>query len=119
MKEIKTTTTEQGIEKALTMYMETVSPSKDSLLSILNQIPEKEKQISNDRRAIRSPYIWLAMTEMVALCFIVIAVFPTFQEMYIYRNDPFYSIDKQIESFEAGINNEDGENIVLNYNNNL
>ena len=115
MKKTETTTTEQGIEKALTMYMETVSPSKDSLLSILNQIPEKEKQISNDRRAIRSPYIWLAMTEMVALCFIVIAVFPTFQEMYIYRNDPFYSIDKQIESFEAGVNKEESKKNILNY----
>lgn len=116
MKETNPDTIEQEIEKALTMYAETVSPSKDMLVNILNQIPEKENIISDDRRAIRSPYMWLARTEMATLFFIMIAVFPTFQEVYLHRDDPFYTVDKQIEYFEAGINDADNGYMLVEYN---
>ncbi len=107
-----------GVERALAMYKETVSPSRSNLIKILNQIPEKETQVSKDGRAIRSPYIWLAITQAVTVCSILFVLLPTLSEMYTYGDDPFYSIDKQTESFESRINEEDAAQIVVDYNNN-
>lgn len=117
MKEINTNKIDFSIESALTMYKETVSPNKATLIKILNQIPEKEIKLK-EKQAIRSPYIWLGITQLVAVCSILFVLFPTISEMYLYRNDPFYSIDKQIEKFELGIANEDAIQITTDYNNN-
>ena len=120
MKEINTTSKDynirHGVEGALSMYKETVSPSPDTLIKILNQIPEKEP-LSQERKAIRSPYIWVAITQAVTVCSILFVLVPTLSEMYIYRDDPFYFIDKQVESFENGITKEDVAQGMLDYNN--
>lgn len=117
MKEIKTNKIDVKIESALNMYKETVSPDKATLINILNQIPERKK-IDEEGRAIRSPYIWLGITQLVAICSVLFILFPTLSEVYIYRNDPFYFIDKQVEEFSFGIDNEDATQITLDYNNN-
>ncbi len=106
-----------GVERALTMYKETVSPSRATLIKILNQIPEKEVS-TRDGRAIRSPYIWLAITQVVTVCSILFVLLPSLTEMYTYGSDPFSSVDRQVESFETQINNEDAAQIVTDYNNN-
>ncbi|MCX6756897.1 MAG: hypothetical protein NTW35_01955 [Candidatus Nomurabacteria bacterium] len=116
MKEINTNKIDVSVEGALNMYKETVSPSKATLIKILNQIPEKEI-ILKEKQVIRSPYIWLGLTQLVAVCSILFVLFPTISEMYLYRNDPFYSIDKQVEKFENKIDNEDMAQITMDYNN--
>ncbi|MDB5259954.1 MAG: hypothetical protein JWN37_185 [Candidatus Nomurabacteria bacterium] len=108
--------TKTTIEEVLLMYKETVSPPKSTLLSILNQIPEKEN-LEWRKQAIRSPYRWLAIMQVAAFSFIIISVFPSFRDMYIHRNDPFYATDQQVERFEAGINDADYNDMLLNYNN--
>lgn len=117
MKEINTST----IEQALAMYKETVSPSRDTLINILNQIPEKEIRKHDDRRAIRSPYRWLAFAQVAALCFIVLIAYPHYQtsnsEELATLDAGFSQVDKSIEDFEAGINAEDYANMLLDYNN--
>lgn len=105
-----------GMELALNMYKETVSPSRATLINILNQIPEKEN-LKKDGRAIRSPYIWLAITQAVAVLSILFVLLPSLSGIYNYGNDPFYSVDKQVENFENKINAEDAAQIVLDYNN--
>ena len=108
------------VEGALSMYKETVSPSRSSLIKILDQIPEKKKMIKEpEGRAIRSPYIWLAITQAVTVCSLVFALYPSLSEMYIYRDDPFYAIDKQVETFETAINNEDALQMIADSNNTL
>lgn len=104
MKEIKTNT----IEQALTMYMETVSPSEDNLKMILSHIPEKKKR--EEGRAIRSPYMWMEITEFVMLCSIMLAVIPTFTKII---DDPFYQIDKQVEIFEMSVESQDYQDSLL------
>ena len=111
MKETKGT-----IEQSLSMYKETVSPSRASLINILNQIPEKEL-IRKDRRAIRSPYIWLGITQVVMMCSLFIVVFPTLQQNIAYWNDPFYLVDKQVQTFESNLNTEDDSDLMMDYNN--
>lgn len=126
MKNTNDTTTESGIESALAMYRETVSPSRSMLSNILTQIPEKnvEKKIANNIkipynvRAIRSPYIWLAFTQTVTVAVILLALMPTLSERYIYRNDPFYAIDKQVDIYERTLNEEDTEMPLVDYTNN-
>jgi hypothetical protein len=54
-------------ERALAMYKETVSPSKDTLVYILNQIPEIKETELQDRRAIRSPYRWLVVAQLASV----------------------------------------------------
>lgn len=105
MKEINLTTTEQ----ALAMYKENVSPPKENLRTILSQIPEQKK--SEKRGAIRSPYIWLAITEIAMLCSVLFAVLPTLTKI---MNDPFYQIDKEVEIFEMGIQNQDYQDNLIN-----
>lgn len=123
MKDINHTQFEDELGKALATYRETVSPSKENLITILSHIPEqKNKQglshvndvnhhmnKDSEGRAIRSPYMWLEITEFVMLCSLMLTVLPTITKSI---NDPFYSIDKQVEIFEVGIQDQD-------YNDNL
>jgi hypothetical protein len=111
MKEINTNT----IEQALAKYTETVSPSKDNLMTILSQIPERKK--NEKGRAVRSPYIWLEVTQFVTLCFVVIAIIPTLLTLptdgtlgYTIETQ---KIDAQIEKFEISIDTQDYENSLL------
>lgn len=98
------------------MYKETVSPSPDMLIKVFNQIPERT--VGMERRAIRSPYIWLAVTQVVTVCSILFVLAPSLQERYLYRNDPFYDIDKQVEQFEYAVDQEDADQIMIDYTNN-
>lgn len=118
MKEINTNKINTELMSALDMYKETVSPSYATLVKILDQIPEKEIIIKK-KQVIRSPYIWLGITQLVAVCSILFVLFPTLSEMYIYRDDPFYLIDKQVQRFEKRISKEDMARSNKNYNNNL
>ena len=124
MKEIKTTQLEHEFGKVLATYRETVSPSKENLITILSQIPEqknkqglfylntKHLQIEEGvkGRAVRSPYMWLAVTEFVMLCSLMLTLLPTITKSI---HDPFYSIDKEVEIFEVGIQGEDYNDALL------
>lgn len=112
MKNTNTTTIEQGLENALTMYAVNVSPSEDCLHKILSQIPEQKTH--EERRAVRSPYIWLAITQVVTLCSIMIAVLPTITGPS-YTSNPYYLIDRQVDAFETSIDNQDAEITALDY----
>lgn len=106
--------TEKAIESALTMYKENVSPSETYFQAILSQIPEQQKL--KEGRAVRSPYRWLAISQMVTLTAIVIAVLPS----YVLtppdaKNNPYYETDKQIEAFEQQIDDEDSTHSVQDY----
>lgn len=105
------TTTE---ERALAMYKETVSPSKDTLVYILNQIPEIKETELQDRRAIRSPYRWLAITQLASVFLVALAVYPTLTNPEVAHN-PFYAIDNQVEAFEERINEEDERMLLADY----
>ncbi len=96
------------------MYKENVSPSETCFQAILSQIPEQQKL--KEGRAVRSPYRWLAITQVVTLSAIILAVLPT----YVLRSDdarsnPYYETDRQIEVFEQQIDNEDYQNNVKDY----
>lgn len=106
----------QTIEKALFMYKETVSPSKSTLINILNQIPEKEKvSVPAFKRVTRSPYIWITTLPLVAFCSIMVIVFPSFQNINMHPNEPFYKIDNQVTQFETSIDAEDAQIIEQDY----
>ncbi len=111
MSKLNHSTTE---ERALAMYKETVSPSKDTLVYILNQIPEIKETKLQDRRAIRSPYRWLAFAQLASVFLIALAVYPTLSTPEIAQN-PFYAVDQQIESFERSINQEDEQMLNADY----
>ncbi len=98
-----------ALEQALSTYMENVSPSKENLVAILSQIPEQNEQKKG--RAIRSPYTWLEITELVMICSIMLIVSPSLIQGI---NDPFYTIDKEIEIFEMSIQAEDYQDSLLN-----
>jgi hypothetical protein len=108
------TFSQSHIESALTMYKENVSPSETYLQAILSQIPEQQKL--KEGRAVRSPYRWLAMTQMVTLSAIILAVLPSYigqsQDASI---NPYYETDKQVEAFELQIDNEDIQNNLNDY----
>ena len=91
------------------MYKENVSPSETYFQAILSQIPEQQKL--KEGRAVRSPYRWLAITQMVTLSAIILAVLPTY---ILPRDDsksnPYYETDKQIETFEQQLDTEDYKN---------
>jgi hypothetical protein len=94
------------IEKALTMYKENVSPSETHLQAILSQIPEQQKL--KEGRAVRSPYRWLAITQVVTFAAILLAVVPSYvKQAQETAANPYYETDKQIDSFEQQIDNED------------
>ena len=96
------------------MYKENVSPSETYFQAILSQIPEQQKL--KEGRAVRSPYRWLAITQVVTLSAIILAVLPTYVlQSDDARNNPYYETDKQIEVFEQQIDNEDYQNNVKDY----
>jgi hypothetical protein len=101
-------------ERALAMYKETVSPSKDTLVYILNQIPEIKETELQDRRAIRSPYRWLVVAQLASVFIIALAVYPTLQSPEM-ANNPFYAVDQQVEQFEQNLNNEDAQMMLADY----
>lgn len=111
---MKSNTTHTIEERALAMYKETVSPSKDTLVFILNQIPEIKETELQDRRAIRSPYRWLAVAQLASVFLIAIAILPTLQTPEATQN-PFYAVDQQVDQFEANINREDAEMMQRDY----
>lgn len=103
------------------------------ILSSLNEIPEKAmlstemytsynegesssfdavfRQNSKNKkaRAIRSPYIWIAITEMVTLCSIMFALYPTIKvEMADAQiNQEFNIIDSQNDEFQLYMDTTD------------
>ncbi len=101
-------------ERALAMYKETVSPSKDTLVYILNQIPEIKETELQDRRAIRSPYRWLAIAQLTSVFLIALAVYPTLHTPEMAQN-PFYAVDEQVENFEQNLNAEDEKMMLADY----
>jgi hypothetical protein len=113
----KTNSQETTIEKALTMYKENVSPSETYFQAILSQIPEQQKL--KEGRAVRSPYRWLAITQLVTAFAIIIAVLPDYiqnsSDVSISQNNPYLETDKQIESFEKQIDKEDYERSLADF----
>jgi len=109
--------TEKAIEKSLAMYKENVSPSETYFQAILSQIPEQQKL--KEGRAVRSPYRWLAITQMVTLTAIIIAVLPSYVNqgtpINIVQNNPYYETDRQIQQFEKQIDVEDYERNLNDY----
>lgn len=107
---------DNGIEKALAMYTETVSPSKDTLVHVLNQIPEIKESKASDRRAIRSPYRWLAFAQVLSVLLVALAVYPSTTKVGETKIDnPFYEVDAQVEQFEQNINREDYNMMMSDY----
>ena len=104
--------TYNSTEKALAMYKETVSPSQKHLQLILSQIPEQIK--IKDRRVIRSPYRWLVVSQFVSLCLLLIAIIPSYQSRMDDPDYYFQATDTQVVAFEAGINAEDYNTILIN-----
>lgn len=119
MKEINTYT----IEQSLLMYKETVSPKEEYLQAILSQLPEKK--IESVSPAIRSPYIWIAVTEVMVLCSLLLVILPTYMSTSNVENtssfvvtnedDPFYALDTSIDTFESEMNSGDYENSLIDY----
>ena len=106
--------TEKAIESALTMYKENVSPSETYFQAILSQIPEQQKL--KEGRAVRSPYRWLAVTQMVTLAVVMIVVLPGYvAPSDDAKSNPYYETDKQIEAFERQIDDEDGARNLQDY----
>ncbi|MBP9782199.1 MAG: hypothetical protein KBC50_00485 [Candidatus Pacebacteria bacterium] len=106
------TPTNESIERALAMYMETVSPPRGGLEHILRELPEHVKYSNLPRRAIRSPYIWLGISQLASLCFLVAIMVPG-----VIRHpadmDYFQAIDIQVEQFESGINEMDYQSMLV------
>ena len=104
------------IEKALVMYAETVSPSKDTLVHVLNQIPEMKELKTSDRRAIRSPYRWLAFVQVASVFLVALAIYPNMpRKQTVATDNAFYQVDAQVEQFEKTIDTEDYNMMVSNY----
>lgn len=106
------------IEEALAMYKETVSPSSGMLINVLNQIPEI-KEIKTSGRAIRSPYIWRTVAQVMSVFVVAVALVypgsPLVTSTSSQESDPFYAIDKQVDDFETKIHNEDYQNTLKDY----
>ncbi len=102
------------IEKALSMYKENVSPSETCLQAILSQIPEQQKL--KEGRAVRSPYRWLAITQVMTAFAIIMAIIPhSSNEAYDITGNPYYETDRQVELFEQQIDQEDYEQNLKDY----
>ena len=108
---------ESHIEQALTMYKENVSPSETYFQAILSQIPEQQKL--KEGRAVRSPYRWLAITQIVTLAAVIIVVLPSYivpsDDAKMRQNNPYYETDKQIEAFELLLDEEDSTHSLEGY----
>ena len=109
--------TEQATERALIMYKENVSPSETYFQAILSQIPEQQKL--KEGRAVRSPYRWLAITQIVTLAAVIIVVLPSYivpsDDAKMRQNNPYYETDKQIEAFELLLDEEDSTHSLEGY----
>lgn len=105
-----------AMSNIITRHAKTIQPSKDFLVSVLSQIPDK-KYTEKEKLSVLSPYAWTTLIQISSICFIFILAYPSIREYYTYKDDPFYLIDKQVEIFEKGVNNDDYNNILLNYNN--
>ena len=109
--------TEKALSSALAMYKENVSPSETCFQAILSQIPEQQKL--KEGRAVRSPYRWLAISQMVTLTAVIFVVLPTYilptNEAKIYQSNPYYETDKQIEAFEQQLDDEDSHRSLQGY----
>ena len=113
MKQINTTP-QSNIEKALTMYKENVSPSETYFQAILSQIPEQQKL--KEGRAVRSPYRWLAITQVITAFAIIFVVIPGHVQVPDdAKSNPYYETDVQIERFEQQIDNEDYEHNLSDF----
>ena len=99
-------------EKALAMYKETVTPPRGLLGVILGELPERREYFHTQVRTVRSPYIWLGVSQLVSLCFVFAIFIPG---LITSSNDADYFLgtDRQIERFEAGINEADYQNMLL------
>ena len=107
------------IEKALTMCKENVSPSETNLQAILSQIPEQQNL--KEGRAVRSPYRWLAITQMMTVCAIVLVLLPatptgTIEDSRLATENPYYEIDQEVENFEASLDQEDIDRTLASTN---
>ena len=98
-------------EQSLSMYKETVSPQEDYLKEILSHIPEK--QYKKGGRAIRSPYTWFAITQVITLSVVVLLFYPT----NMGTVDEFTEIDNQVDSYEMSLNDSDYQDMVIDYTN--
>lgn len=70
---------------------------------------------SKEARAIRSPYIWIAITEIVTLCSILFALYPTLSVDYYNTqiDNEFISIDAQNDSFQVYMDTTDFDEPTL------
>lgn len=98
------------------MRKETVSPNRNCLQEILSQIPEKKTQ--EDRRAIRSPYTWIAITEIATVLSLFLAILPSY--ITLTNGSRSYEIeiqkiDSNLDSFERLIDNEDYQKTLDDY----
>lgn len=84
-----------------TSYIEEESSSFDTAVRQTSKMKEA--------RAIRSPYIWIAITEMVTLCSIMFALYPTIKvEMADAQiNQEFNIIDSQNDEFQLYMDSTD------------
>lgn len=134
IKEFNPTNQNEAIEKALAMYMETVSPSTHALVNVLNQIPEIKEDVQNGQ-AIRSPYIWLRVGQIFSTTVVAIALLISIPSSILTKNskiskvensnkveeiseaesNPFYEVDNQIAKFEQDIHDEDYKNLINDY----
>lgn len=121
MKNTNTYTQEEALERAFVMYKETVSPPPSVLVNVLNHIPEKKKITAEKRQAIRSPYIWLRVTQFASvfvILFALIATLPIDNGTFATEpesNNPFSAVDAQIASFEKQTYEEDTQKILSDY----
>ncbi len=100
------------IEKVLTMYKENVSPSETCFQAILSQIPEQQNL--KEGRAIRSPYRWLAISQIMTVFAIVLVLLPNtptnnIRDVGLISENPYYEIDQEVENFEASLDQEDAD----------
>jgi hypothetical protein len=100
------------IEKTLTMCKENVSPSETKLQAILSQIPEQQNL--KEGRAVRSPYRWLAISQMMTVFAIVLVLLPNtptsdMRDAGLASTNPYYEIDMEVENFEASLDQEDAD----------
>lgn len=117
MKEPHNPTHEQAVTRALATHATSLSPNPEAFRVLLSHIPEK--QTTTPLTRVRSPYVWLAVTQLVIACSLVVSFYPNLHDQYLYRNNPFYATDQQVESFEISLQQEDDATMMLDYTNNL
>ncbi len=94
------------------MCKENVSPSETCFQAILSQIPEQQNL--KEGRAVRSPYRWLAISQMMTVFAIVLVLLPNtptndIRDAGLISENPYYEIDQEVENFEASLDQEDAD----------